>query len=74
MPSLLLTSASPKLSIFQFPMLCQRAGVREAGREHGQDSWPELAKGIFHAIKHHAYHINWGKLAMITPWASLSKW
>ena len=40
-------------------MPCQR----EAGRGHSQDSWPKLAKGIFHTIWHHAQYINWGELA-----------
>ena len=38
MSQLLLSSAYPKLRIFQFPMLCQQAGVQEAGREHSRGS------------------------------------
>ena len=38
-------------------MLCQQAGVQEAGREHGQDSWPELAKGISHTMERHAQYV-----------------
>lgn len=33
-------------------MLWQQAGAQEAGREHGQDSTPERAKGIFHPMEH----------------------
>ena len=44
-------------------MLCQQAGVQEAGREHSQDSWPEVAKGVFHNTEHHAQYINWGEWA-----------
>ena len=60
---LLLSSAYPKLRTFQFPMLCQQAGVQEAGREQSWGSWPELAKGIFHTMEHHAQYINRGELA-----------
>ena len=52
--SVLLSSAYLKDFFFQFPMLCQQAGVQEAGREHSRGSWPELAKGVFHTIERHA--------------------
>lgn len=32
-------------------------------REHGQDSWPEVAKGIFHTTEHHAQYVNCCSLA-----------
>lgn len=57
---LLLSSAYPKSGNFQFPTLWQRAGAQEAGREHSQDSRPELAKGIFHAMEHHGQCTHWG--------------
>jgi len=41
---LLLSSAYIKSRTFQPPLLCQRRGAQEAGREHSQDSWP---KGYF---------------------------
>ena len=37
-------------------------GAQEAGRGHSQDSWPKLAKGIFHTLWHLAQCINWGQL------------
>lgn len=43
---------------FQFPMLCQRAGAQEAVKKHSQDSWSELAKGIFHTTKCYVQCIN----------------
>ena len=51
--------------------------AQEAGKGHSQDSWPKLAKGIFHTIWHHAQYINWGELAggrarcSGTSWASV---
>ena len=44
-------------------MLCQQAGVQEAGREHSRGSSPKLSKGIFHTIERHAQYINRGELA-----------
>ena len=32
-------------------------GAQEAGRGHGQDSWPKLTTGISQTIWHHAQHI-----------------
>ena len=58
-------------------MLCQQAGAQEAGREHSQDSRPELAKGVFHTMERHAQYINRGgvgwegriaALALVSGW------
>ena len=53
---------------FKFPMLCQWAGAQEPGREQSQDSWPELAKGIFHTMESHAQYINQGNLTGAGQW------
>ncbi|KAK4814538.1 hypothetical protein QYF61_022257 [Mycteria americana] len=42
-------------------LLSALQGAQEAGRGHSQDSWPQLAKGMFHTISHHAQHIKLGK-------------
>lgn len=60
---LLLSSAYPKSKIFPFPLLCKRGGAQEGGREHGQDSWPEVAKRTFPTIGCHAQNTNWEQLA-----------
>ena len=39
----------------------EAGGAQEAGRGHSWDSWPQLTKGIFHTIWHHAQHIKLGK-------------
>jgi len=36
-------------------------GAQESGRGRSQDSWPQLAKGILHATRHHARHTKLGK-------------
>lgn len=46
---LLLSTAYPKSKTFQFPMLWQQA-CAQAGRQHGQETWPEQAKEVFHTI------------------------
>lgn len=38
-------------------------GTQETREEHGQDSWPKLAKGIFYTMECHAQYTNWWKLA-----------
>ena len=35
-------------------------GAHAAGRGHSQDSWPQLAQGMFHAIRRHAQHVKLG--------------
>lgn len=45
---LLLSSAYSKSRTLQCLMLCRGAGAQEAQREHSQERWPELDKGIFH--------------------------
>lgn len=54
---------NPKWRTCQFPLLCQWGGAWVAWKDHGQDSWPEQAKGIFHAVEHHVQYINWGELS-----------
>ena len=49
------------------------------GKEQGQDSCPELAKGIFHTTEHHAQCINRGELArrgqlQLGDWLGISQW
>lgn len=44
-------------------MLCQQADAQEAGREHGQKSWSEIIKGLFHTLEHRVPYMNWGGLA-----------
>ena len=60
---ILLSCAHPMPRTFQFPVFCQWGGSQEPVREHGQDSCPKLAKGIFHPKERHAWCINWGELA-----------
>ena len=43
-------------------MLCQWGGAQEAGRKQRQDTWPKVAKGVFHTTACHAQYINWGEL------------
>ena len=47
-----------------FSFLCpaskKAGGAEEVGRGHRRDSWPKLAKELFHTIWHHAQYINWG--------------
>ena len=35
----------------------EAGGAQGVGRGHSRDSWPQLTKGIFHTIWHHAQHI-----------------
>lgn len=63
---LLLSSASPNSRTSQFPRLWQWGRAQKAVGQHGQESWPKLAKGKFHSIPFHrtpfpGYHL--GKLA-----------
>jgi len=54
-------------------------GAREAGRGHSWDSWPQLAKGIFHTICH-AQYTSWGSwpgssnCCLGTGWVSFIRW
>lgn len=45
-----MSSAYSKSGTFVCSMLCQWAGAQETRKEHGQDGWPKLAKGIIHTI------------------------
>ena len=45
---------------FSCPASKKAGGAQEVGRGHRQDSWPKLAKGIFHTIWCHAQHIKLG--------------
>lgn len=58
----------PASGTFLCLILCQwgGAGERKAGREHSQDRWLELARGIFHTIKCHSQNINWGFILPVT--------
>lgn len=51
-------------------MLCQRGSAEGAGREHGQDTWAELAKGIFHGYKLGGA----GQEALVTAWGRAGHW
>ena len=67
---LLLGSASTKSRTFSTSHSIDWEGAPEAGREHNRDSWPRLAKGIFHAVWHHARYIrqgNWPDTAIAAP-------
>lgn len=55
---LVLSCACPKSRTVQW------GGIQGFGREHGQESWPELAKGIFPTREHHVRYTNWGELAV----------
>lgn len=57
---LLLSSASPNSRTSQFPRLWQWGGAQKAVGQHGQESWPKLAKGKFHSTGHHSQDISWG--------------
>jgi len=46
--------------LFSFSCSAGQGRAQESGREHSQDSWPKLPKGVFHIIWHHAQNINWG--------------
>ena len=39
----------------------EAGGAQEVWRGHSRDSWPQLTKGIFHTIWHHAQHIKLGE-------------
>lgn len=47
---LFLSIAYPKSRTFQFRVLWKQAGAQQGGRQDGQETWPELAKGMFHNI------------------------
>ncbi|TRZ26617.1 hypothetical protein HGM15179_000498, partial [Zosterops borbonicus] len=32
--------------------------AQEAGREHGQDSWPETARGTFHSTDYQTQYVH----------------
>jgi len=51
--------------LFSFPCSARQGGAQEMGREHSQDSWLKLTKGIFHTIWHHAQYINGGELGLL---------
>lgn len=78
----MLSSAYPKLMIFQFPRLCWWAGAQMAGREQAKDNCPELAKGIFCTTERIVQCINWQgggwpetvKCCSDTDWALVSGW
>ena len=59
-------------------MLCQGGG--EAGSKQRQDTWPKLAKEVFHTTAHHAQYIKWGQLPgrvrslLGSSWASVGGW
>ena len=65
---------------FSYYSASEEAGwTQQARRGHSQDSWPQLAKGIFHTMWHHAQYINWGELAgqhcgSRIGWVSASGW
>ena len=63
---------------FSCPADEKAGGAQEAGRGHSQDSWPKVAKGIFHTKWRHAQYINWGELAgrgrwLLGDWLSISQ-
>lgn len=58
----LLLSDIPKSMTFLFPLLFEWADAQESWREHSQDSWPELTRGMFHTTECHVTHINWQHL------------
>lgn len=60
---LLLGNVYPNSRAFQFSMLCHRGSAQQTGKEHSEDSWPALGKGIFHSTEHHSQYINCGKMA-----------
>lgn len=54
------------------------AGAQAAGKEHNQDIWFELAKGIFHTVEPHAQYTTWGMLtrrgrSVLWDWLSISE-
>ena len=56
-------------------MLCQQAGVQEAGREQSRGSWPDLAKGVFHGTSCPEYKQGGvGQEARIAALALVSRW
>lgn len=59
----LLSSSDPKKRSTQFPMLWHQTGAQESGREHGQETWSKLVKGIFQIIEYHVQCIHWRELA-----------
>lgn len=52
--------------------------AQEARRGHGQDTWPQLAEGVFHTMWHDGQHINleepcWG-WTLLGNWLRTGRW
>lgn len=70
---LLLSRAYPESRISVFPCSASEE-VPRAGREHDQDTWPELAKGRFHATCP-GYRLGGaGQGALVTAWGQAGHW
>ena len=56
-----LTQSQGLFCFSHHPTSEEAGGAQEAGRGHSRDSWPQLTKGIFHTISHHAQHRKLGE-------------
>ena len=62
-----------------YPASEEAGDAHAAGKEHSQDNWPKLAKGIFYTMSRHAEQENWGELArgwqlLLRGWLGFGQW